>query len=231
MDAWAETDPSAAIQWFTDHQQTSDNPTAQRSDPQMRLFSNWLSSDETAARKWLSANPSHSLAQRAHDALAMHLVNSGRSEEALRAFNRFPSEKNADLALVLAGAITEDDPVAAGDWVASLPPGVAQNAAIGGVIFQWAERDPGACAEWITEFPAGDSKDRAMAAYADTLSSKTPSIAAEWVEQIQDSYRRTVAAKATFRSWRTSDPRAAVEWFRNVSGILEVIRADELRYE
>ncbi len=57
----------------------------------------------------------------------------------------------------------EQDPVAAAEWVATLPPGVPATTALENLAFTWARTDLPAARAWVEQLPAGEAREHAEA--------------------------------------------------------------------
>ena len=54
------------------------------------------------------------------------------------------------------------DPLAASEWVMTLPEGHVRDRALGSVASRWAEKDPVAASGWAMKLPEGKNKDQLL---------------------------------------------------------------------
>ena len=100
------------------------------------------------------------------DAVAFLLENP-RSEDAAGDGNAWRRERDPiRAASTLASRWGSEDPVAAGDWVDSLPEGESRLWAARNLARNWAEYDPEGAAGWVSELPAAE-REAAEAAMAE----------------------------------------------------------------
>lgn len=240
----AEADPRAAMEWaektpetfrgqatlgvagawlVTDPQAAMEAPML----PHLRAlaFSTWMELNETAARSYVQGLPPGEQRDGLMSALISQLAQSGRTREATALFARANSANgNGHLEWNLALAMAWQDPVAAAEWVAQLPPGRGQVRAIDAVANRWTLRDPAATAAWLDQLPAGEARDSAVKTFVWRVADLDQPGAASWVSLIGDSGERADAAAGVFQNWRKRDPAAAAAWMRSLLGIDEIRR-------
>ena len=93
-------------------------------------------------------------------------------------------------------------------WVAQLPAGPAQDAAISGIAESLAAISPVAAAEWIAELPASNARDDASAQLIRNLPND-PESALIWATNIGDESKRLKALKSVVNDWSAYDSAAA----------------------
>src|SRR5262249_41079232 len=93
------------------------------------------------------------------------------------------------------GAWAEQDPSAAGAFVARLPQDETQNQAALSVISNWANRDPEQAAAWVLQFPQGPTREQGLREVVSGWTRMDSETARMWVQQLPAGDTRDAALK------------------------------------
>ena len=81
----------------------------------------------------------------------------------------------------LLGGWVKNDPVAASEYVASMPPSESRDWAIGGMVHSHRWEDPTAAIVWANELSSAEGREKVMTLAAEAYVRKDPAAAAEWL--------------------------------------------------
>jgi hypothetical protein len=93
------------------------------------------------------------------------------------------------------GAWAEQDPLAAGAFVAKLPQDETQNHAALSVISNWANQDPEQAAAWVLQFPEGPAREQGLREVVSGWTRMDSEAARMWVQHLPAGDTRDVALK------------------------------------
>jgi len=89
----------------------------------------------------------------------------------------------------------EQDPVAAAEFVTSLPEDETQNQAALSVISNWANRDPEQAAAWVLQFPQGPTREQGLREVVNGWTRMDSDAARMWVQQLSAGDTRDATLK------------------------------------
>ena len=81
----------------------------------------------------------------------------------------------------LLGGWVKSDPVAASEYVASMPPSESRDWAIGGMVHSHRWEDPVAAVAWANELSSAEGREKVMTLAAEAYVRQDPAAAAEWL--------------------------------------------------
>ena len=81
----------------------------------------------------------------------------------------------------LLGGWVKSDPLAASEYVASMPPSENRDWAIGGMVHSHRWEDPTAAIAWANELSSAEGREKVMTLAAEAYVRKDPAAAAEWL--------------------------------------------------
>jgi hypothetical protein len=93
------------------------------------------------------------------------------------------------------GAWAEQDPFAAGEFVAGLPQDETQKQAALSVIANWANRDPEQAGAWVLQFPEGPTREQGLRDVVGGWTRMDSEAARMWVQQLPAGDTRDAALK------------------------------------
>ena len=76
---------------------------------------------------------------------------------------------------------SEDEPLAASQYVAAMPPSESREHAIAGMVAEARWQDPAAAAAWANELSSAEGREKAMTLVAEAYIRKDPAGAADWL--------------------------------------------------
>ncbi len=186
-EVWSRTDVAAALAWVG---QLSDG--VDKNDALFTIRSQWAAQDPANASAQISQLPENSSTT---GLIATVAKSWGAADlpKALEWANTLPETEKTLAMSTLAGIWTARDPQAAGNFVAQLPPGEAQNEAVKAVVSTWAEQNPAQTAAWVLQFPTGALQDQAIREIVSAWNTADPEGARNWAVQLPDSPARDTA--------------------------------------
>jgi hypothetical protein len=206
--SWSASDPVAAIDWLAEHPlkiKSWENP----------LFAEFSRQAPERFVQWVDTLPEGDQRNSAQFAMADMLALQGRTNEALDALPaKIPNE---NMARAAAAKLASADPLAVGQWVATLPAGSTQSMAALGLVETWVQRSPQDAARWIETLPPGGARDAGSEALATALAPNEPDSAALWLGQIQNAQARYDAVARSFSNLSEVDPPAARAWLKSLA--------------
>ncbi len=108
------------------------------------------------------------------------------------------------------------DPARAATWLASFPETNSQSKPLQFVIKSWAQSEPAAAAQWLTNSPAGTAGTAVVSAFLDGAVSKYPEFAGQWTQSVADATERQKYQLQVARQWMATDPAAASNWLNHL---------------
>lgn len=111
-----------------------------------------------------------------------------------------------------ASALAESSPEQAAEWVATLPPGKEQEAAVLAVVDRWSGVNPSAAAAWATQFSEGPLRENALAVVARQWGLRDWNSTAGWLQTLPMGPSRDSAIDAFVTSADGYDIKLALEW-------------------
>jgi len=109
----------------------------------------------------------------------------------------------------VAGKWAERNPMAAGDFVAQLPPGQTQDEAARLVVAAWALQDPKATAAWVLQFPAGDLQEQGIRTVVSAWNDIDPSGIQDWAFHLPAGATRDIVLRSYVASIAYQTPEQA----------------------
>ena len=102
------------------------------------------------------------------------------------------------------------DPLAAVDWVKTLPEGQTKTLALRRATTQWLLNDTYRASEWIAGLPEGELREGAVGTLVFYLRQQEDFAAGlEWALELKDEAVRTGMTEGLLRDWSKADPEAA----------------------
>ncbi|MEI6195131.1 MAG: hypothetical protein WCS42_12460 [Verrucomicrobiota bacterium] len=129
----------------------------------------------------------------------------------------------ADAALrqsILESAAGNCDPAhmyAAGKYIAAMPAGDAQKAAIKGLLSSWAPADPETAVNWLISFPETDSQPVQVQSVIKTWAQSEPSAVARWLANLPAGTANEAMCSAFLEGSVAKYPEYAAQWTQSVT--------------
>ncbi len=121
-------------------------------------------------------------------------------------------DSSPQLGAFLAANWVSVDPVAAVDWVASLPESDTRQSALRRATSQWLMNDSYRASEWIAGLPEGELREGAVSTLVFYLRQQQDFASGmEWALELKNEAGRTGITEGLLRDWSRSDPRAAAQ--------------------
>lgn len=126
------------------------------------------------------------------------------------------SEMDLKTLSAIAANYVKTDPVAAMDWVYSLPKNASSAQLLANTVSAWTSMDPDGVAAWLSSSGSYKELDPAIVAYAANLASSSPSTALEeWVPRIMDQHQSDQTLYELAMQWYQRDPDEFANWIAN----------------
>jgi hypothetical protein len=225
-----KSNPEAAVSW------AASLPAEQRSTLLKGFLSSWNDHDPESAIAWIqkeTSNPATSaevrslMEESSRSFEIRRLLDEGKMQDAMALVSHETPYGN--LAGMVAPKLARQDPVAAGEWVATLPASEASASAARSVAAWWAFGDPAAAAAWAERLPAGPARDGALSSMVEVFSEADAEKASHWVGLISDQKLRESGINGLFEKWVWNDPGAALDWLRGLPGVDDQWKARLIR--
>ena len=148
-------------------------------------------------------------------ALAQRLARSGDFSGAVRAWSRISgSEARRSRALQLARTLADADPHQAERWAMALPPGLAQDAALGIAAEAQVRRDAATALNWALQPRDGEAGRVVRRSVAGELGRTNARVTLEQLRGTAASGTRDEMLVLTASAWARHEPNAALDWVR-----------------
>ncbi len=105
----------------------------------------------------------------------------------------------------------------AAKFIAAMPPGDDQKAAIKGLVSTWAPADPEAAINWLVAFPATNSQPELVPSVIKTWSQPEPSLVAKWLANLPSGTASEGIISAFLDGAATKYPDYAAQWTQSVT--------------
>ena len=126
------------------------------------------------------------------------------------------SEVGINTLSAIAANYVKADPVAAMEWVNSLPNDSSSAQLLANTVSAWTSADPEGVAAWLSASGSSKELDPAIVAYTANLASYDPSTALEeWVPRITDQNQSDQTLYELAMKWYQSDPDEFANWIAN----------------
>lgn len=202
---WAETDVRAALAWA---EQLPEDLS--KKDALAIVRFQWATQNPAEASAKLDGLPPGDSRNSFITAIAEQW--GSRDPKAAVEWTATLSETEKALAMSnLIGAWAKHDPLAAGKFVAQLPPDETQKQAAMSVISNWANRDPGQAAAWVLQFPEGATREQGLREVVIAWTRMDSEAAREWARQLPTGDTRDAALKDFVESIAFWSPNKAAE--------------------
>jgi hypothetical protein len=237
MQAWAEHDPDAAVEWLS----TQENPEQENwfaglvagvAHQNLLLASDLMEGMEYGRLRGRAADKVLDAYQRLGTQRMLSYVNSVDDEQLMPGLQRKAAVRLAALAPqkytswvmgiddpsnrqnALNAYMREwakSDPEQAVNYLDSIKDEGLQANGMNAVIATWVEEDVAAAAAWISEMDQGRLKDSSLSQVSNRLLRDQPAVALEYALQIADGQARRNAVNRVTEQWVRRDPTGATE--------------------
>lgn len=231
--SWARTAPEKAAAWFTETGSTSQTLLT-------GLVTGWAANDPAAAIAWSSqlANPANQTVglttaigelarqdpSKAAAAAAPYLMESPAANPPAGTSPEPTTRAVPDLATVLADIWGANDPAAAAEWVAQLPPGASQIEAATTLATVWAASDIHAAVQWSEGFTDPSLHSAIVEHLATTWGAIEPDKALAWLAT-QPAGIAANGIQGAYNSWASTDPAGMQDWIAQLPPSLSADQA------
>ena len=133
------------------------------------------------------------------------------------------SEIGASAYEIVAQAIGEGAPEAAGAWLKSLPSSTERNTAIASFVSDWGDRDPQAALSWAAQLPSKDGSNAAVERAFNDWVERNPAEAADWLGAFLSSSNNTAEGDRLVQNYINLSPALyghpdlAMQWVTLIS--------------
>lgn len=204
-DAWARSDPAAALAWARSLPD-EDRP------PAMETVLRELTEREPARAIELAQQTLSGPALERTVFEALRRLAAADPREAAGLVRLLPpGEMQTLVAVDVAGSLAGQDVGAALAWVDTLPAGPAQSLALNQVIAHWARRDPAGAGRHVAALPPGPLQEGA-ALQLGAIWGAEPAAALAWSGTLPEGKTRRDAVAAIVSGWAQREPEAATRW-------------------
>ena len=211
---FARTDPDAAKLRLS-----SIPPGPMYDNALSSMASAWGQTDSTAALAWVDSlnGEQHT---RALNALMPSLASSNPKAAADIIGEMLATSKDdnnnpiSSAAHYLGQSWAQEDPEAAGKWVAGLPDGNVKTNAINSMMSAWTRDDFEGATQWLDTLPDGKTRDSGVQAVINAITNSDSPTAFEWANTISDDNQRANALSNVISNWKQQDAdkaRAAIQ--------------------
>lgn len=123
------------------------------------------------------------------------------------------------LIAAFAGVWGRHDPLAAAEWIASLPASPALARAMGEIFSTWAARDPRRAADFASALPPGKSRQEAATNLVRQWGAGDLAAPSEWLSRFPPhrDFDLAIASLVTDPRLITAAPHLAAEWSRRIA--------------
>jgi hypothetical protein len=204
--SWAQTDADAALNWA---EQLPEGVGKRDALAIIRLQLEQQNPEEVAAQ--INQMPSGDSRNTLISSLAAQWgLNNPQS--AIGWANTLPENEKKLAMSNLVGAWAQNDPLAAGAYVAQMPAGEAQSQAAMSVVSSWASKNPDQTAAWVLQFPEGDLREQGIREVVGIWTLSDSQGVQNWAEGLPEGPTRDIALKSYVDSigYWSPDKAAAV---------------------
>ena len=201
LEAWARTDPKAALSALQEMADPQLTQAVQRS-----LISWWTRSDPRSAFEWVRAQPPSS-GQSSLLATTLGAYATSDPERALVLASNLDGGHRSRAIETILRQWANEDPLAAAAWLDSSSD--KTSAAVSAVVGGYTKLDPEAAFDWLMDQSAGAQLQSVSTVVRD-VAAKSPAAARRLIERIDDREARQIAGSQLMSTWVETDPRAAV---------------------
>ncbi len=201
LEAWARTDPKAALSALREMADPQLTQAVQRS-----LISWWTRSDPRSAFEWVRAQPPSS-GQSSLLATTLGAYAASDPERALALARNLDGGHRSRAIETILRQWANEDPLAAASWLDSSSDKTP--AAVSAVVGGYTKLDPEAAFDWLMDQSAGAQLQSVSIVVRD-VAAKSPAAARRLIERIDDRTARQIAGSQLMSTWVETDPRSAV---------------------
>jgi hypothetical protein len=153
----------------------------------------------------------------------MFFLWSGRHpREASEFFLKLPESIGAKQLESAVSNFAYNDPTAAGDWAAALPPGATRDKLLAQVAGDWMRRGVVEVTQWLDRLPQESGKSAAIEGFAKAVMSTSPDDALDWLRAVPNETERLERLRRVWRQWL--DREAALRWVETSPALSDVER-------
>lgn len=204
LEAWAESDPEAALAWVT-----AEHPPAKRRIFAQMVFRVWAERDWRKANEWLKKFPDPSLR---YD-LTTELIQAAAVDEPAVAFEMFRSApgrlNQGEGAWHFFSQFAMKDPAEAAKAWASLPESEARKQGVRPLASTWASQNSDAAWKWANGLEDAQERNAAREAALAGMMNAHPEKAAALLKELSPA---GFPPEVLARSWAGRDSGKALEW-------------------
>ena len=189
-------------------------------DALQNVASAYTSQDPDSALKWAMELPDDQKSN-----ILRSVIGNIANDDPLQAashLDKFSSPENQSSYDSAVGSIASSwarrDPVAAAEWLQSMPESNGRTSWLQQVANRWAQADPVSASEWIATLPQGETRDSAATALINHIQNDDPEMAIAWSENLTNPDQRQQSLYQVYSEWLNRDRTAALESLAN-SGI------------
>ncbi|MEZ5325054.1 MAG: hypothetical protein R3F19_08315 [Verrucomicrobiales bacterium] len=182
-------------------------------DALQNVASAYSNQDPDGALKWAMALPEEQKSN-----IVRSVIGNIANDDPLQAASHLDklanpeNQSNHDNAVSsIASSWARRDPVAAAEWVQSMPDSNGRNNGLQTVADRWARVDPVGASEWIAALPAGESRDFAASALINNIQNDDPEMAIAWSENLTNPDQRQQSLYQVYSEWLNRDRTTALE--------------------
>jgi hypothetical protein len=188
--SWAQTDAAAALKWA---EQLPEGLGKRDALAIVRFQLAKQDPEETSAEiRQLPAGD-------ARNSLISNLAaqwGSTNPQSAIDWANTLPENEKKLAMSNLVGAWAQNDPLAAGTYVAQMPSGEAQSQATMSVVSSWATKNPDQTAAWVLQFPEGELRQQGIREVVSIWTLNDSKSVQNWAEGLPEGPTRDLALKS-----------------------------------
>jgi hypothetical protein len=239
---WAQNDPQAATQFADQHPELSGAVFGEIASAWFQrdftATTNWVASLPDGEKKnaaqlalvetWAQNDPkgmaAYALGLPAGEIQTQYLTAAGRA----LAIRDFPGtvallQPLSDAALrqtILESAARHCDPLQLNQWakyIATMPVGDDQQAAIKGLVASWAPADPETALNWLIAFPATNAQPELVSSVIHAWSESEPAMTAKWLARLPPEIPSEGMVSAFLEGAAAKYPEVAAQWTQSVT--------------
>jgi hypothetical protein len=191
-------------------------PAADWRDPSIfqNVFDVWLGRDPEGAtagllKRFPKDAPSGSEEQQAYERM-FFMWSARHPREASEFFLKLPEAVGAKLLDKSIATYAYQEPEAAADWAAALPPGATRDRALAEVATMWTRRGVTSVTNWLQQLPEDSGRSAAIESFANVVVSTSPDDALAWLRAIPGENDRMQRLQRVWGQWTDRD--AARRW-------------------
>ena len=201
LEAWARTDPKAALAALEEMADPQLSQATRRS-----VISSWTRTDPRAAFEWVRAQPPSS-GQSSLLATTLGAYANSDPERALALASSLDGGHRSKVIDTILRQWANQEPLAAAAWLDSSSDKTP--AAVSAVVGGYTKLDPEAAFDWLMDQSAG-AQLQSVSIVVRAVAAKSPAAAQRLIERIDDREARKIAGSQLMSTWVETDPRAAV---------------------